>query len=489
MNIYDFVGETDSYDKKERLEEKKPKSWCKSVSAFANGKGGTLIFGVRDDDTIIGLENPQDVAEKISEQIKVKLDPIPIVNIKFEKITEEGKEEKVVLFLYVAEGTQTPYYYVGDGNRIAYYRVGNESVPADGIKLRELVLKGTNYSFDSLRSPYNFSDYAFTKLKSVYKQRTNNTFEDADYESWGIIEDGKLTNAGALLADESPIRYSRLFCTRWNGLDKASGILDALDDREFSGSLILLLQNGMEFVKNNSRKKWMKTGNGRVELPDYGEQSVLEGIVNALIHRSYLDIGSEVHIDMYDDRLEIYSPGGMCDGTTVQNRDIKRIPSKRRNPVIADIFNRLRYMERRGSGFKKICADYENQTLYTEEKAPEFYSDYDSFILTLKNLNYKKVPTKSADKRAPIKSADKRAPIKSTDKKKVNKNAVKTEMQIQKILSFMQEKEEYRLADICEVVGLKETRTKILLRNMIADGNVEAIGERKGRRYRITEKH
>lgn len=75
------------------------------------------------------------------------------------------------------------------------------------------------------------------------------------------------------MADESPIRYPRLFCTRWNGLDKAPGIVDALDDREFSGSLVSLLQNGMEFVKNNSRKKWMKTGNGRVELPDYrGEQ-------------------------------------------------------------------------------------------------------------------------------------------------------------------------------------------------------------------------
>ena len=480
MHIQDFIGETNEYDKKERLEEKRPKSWCKSVSAFANGKGGTLIFGVADNDTIIGLEDPQDTAEKISEQIKVKLDPIPLINIRFEKIVEEeGKEEKVVLFLDVAEGTQTPYYYVGDGNRIAYCRVGNESVPADGLKLRELVLKGSNYSFDSLKSPYNFSDFAFTKLKSVYKQRTNNTFEDADYESWGITEDGKLTNAGALMADESPIRYSRLFCTRWNGLDKASGIVDALDDREFSGSLVSLLQNGMEFVKNNSRKKWMKTGNGRVDLPDYGEQSVLEGIVNALIHRSYLEIGSEVHIDMYDDRLEIYSPGGMYDGTFVQQRDIKTIPSKRRNPVIADIFNRLRYMERRGSGFKKICADYENQTLYTKEKAPEFYSDHDSFILTLKNLNYKKAPIKSADKKAPIKSADNKEPV---------RNTAKSALQIQKVLSFMQKGKEYRLAEICEVLGLKETRTKVLLRSMVADGKVEAIGGNRDRKYRLPEK-
>ena len=59
---------------------------------------------------------------------------------------------------------------------------------------------------------------SFTKLKSVYKQRTGNTFEDTDYESFGLIDEkGNLTNAGALLADESPVRHSRLFCTGWNG--------------------------------------------------------------------------------------------------------------------------------------------------------------------------------------------------------------------------------------------------------------------------------
>lgn len=77
---------------------------------------------------------------------------------------------------------------------------------------------------------------------------------------------------------------------------------------------------------------------GRIELPDYPERSVLEGMVNGLIHRQYLELGSEVHIDMFDDRLEIYSPGGMYDGSVVQERDISKIPSKRRNPIIADIF-------------------------------------------------------------------------------------------------------------------------------------------------------
>ena len=248
---------------------------------------------------------------------------------------------------------------------------------------------GSSLSYDSLPSKYCFENMAFTKLKSTYFQRTGNQFEDSDYEAFGIIDEkGKLTNAGALLADESPIRHSRIFCTRWNGLDMAPGGIDAIDDKEYAGGLINLLQDGMSFVINNSKKMWEKTIDGRIEMPDYPERAVMEGLVNALIHRNYLEIGSEVHIDMFDDRIEIYSPGGMFDGSNIQDRDVMDIPSKRRNPVIADIFNRLKYMERRGSGFKIIVRDYQVQVNFTKEKGPIFTSAYDAFVLTLKNLNY-----------------------------------------------------------------------------------------------------
>ena len=230
---------------------------------------------------------------------------------------------------------------------------------------------------------------AFTKLISTYYQRAHAEFLDTDYESFGIIDDhGVLTNAGALLADNCPIYQSRLFCTRWNGLTKTSGLQDALDDAEYTGSLVNLLQEGEAFVKRNSHKGWYKEADRRVELPDYPERAVTEGIVNALIHRNYLEVGSEVHIDMYDDRLEIYSPGGMYDGIPVQDRDIMMVPSRRRNPDIADIFSRLIYMERRGSGFKKIIEEYQNQKNYTRSLAPVFSSEQDAFFLTLKNLNH-----------------------------------------------------------------------------------------------------
>ena len=114
-----------------------------------------------------------------------------------------------------------------------------------------------------------------------------------------------MTNAGALIADESPIRWSRLFCTRWNGLDKSGGTMDALDDAEYSGSVLSLIENGEAFIKRNARMMWRKTPNSREELPEYVERSYHEALVNALAHRDYLVYGSEVHIDIYDDRLEM----------------------------------------------------------------------------------------------------------------------------------------------------------------------------------------
>ena len=384
MDIKQLIGETTDYDKKLALEEKKPKSWCKSISAFANCFGGKLIFGVSNDSELVGLADAEGDAEKISEAIKIHLNPIPEFRLSFEK-----DEDKTFVIVEVMKGQQTPYYYEGDGQLVAFMRIGNESVPATPSQLRELVLRGSGESYDSLKSRYDFSNMSFTKLKSVYKQRTGNAFEDTDYESFGLVDEkGNLTNAGALLADESPVRHSRLFCTRWNGLNKRGGIIDAFDDAEYSGSVISLIDNGEAFIKRNAKKMWRKTANSREEMPEYVERSYHEALVNAIAHRDYLIYGSEVHIDIFDDRMEIYSLGGMPDGSVIQERDPLMVPSTRRNPVLADIFNRLGYMERKGSGFGKIIGGYEFQINYDESKKPSFRSDRYQFTVIMPNLNY-----------------------------------------------------------------------------------------------------
>lgn len=384
MMIDRLIAEATECDFKVALEIRKPKSWLKSVSAFANGIGGTLFFGIDNDKNVIGLANVQTDAEVISRLIKERITPYPNFIL-----TPERENEKDLLILTISAGCTTPYYYKADGIMEAYIRIGNESVLAPHYALNQLVLKGMNRTYDALSSEYDFKDYAFSKLRERYKVWIGSSMEDKLFDSFNIKDNyGKLTNAGALLADDSPMRHSRLFCTRWNGLDKSGGIVDALDSAEYSGSLIILLNEGVNFAKRNMKTIWKKTASSRIEMPDYCERSIFEALVNGLIHRNYLILGSEVHIDIYDNRLTIYSPGGMADGTRIQDRDISTVASTRRNPVLADIFGRLGYMERQGSGFRKITDAYHAAHNFRPELEPKFYSDGMSFQVTLYNLNY-----------------------------------------------------------------------------------------------------
>lgn len=123
MNIKDLIGEATEYDKKLTLEEKKPKSWCKSVSAFANTFGGVLIFGMSNEGMVVGLENPEGDAEKISEVIKTRLDPMPEFKLRF----YQNENSKVLIILDVYKGDETSYYYSGDGVLEAYVHINCNS--------------------------------------------------------------------------------------------------------------------------------------------------------------------------------------------------------------------------------------------------------------------------------------------------------------------------------------------------------------------------
>ena len=468
MNLSKYIGEGTLYDKKEKLENNKPKSWLKTVSAFANGIGGALIFGISDKDEVIGLDNYKKDSENISEIIKTKIEPLPKVTLKHYLI-----EDKNIIILFVHSGKETPYYFTEGGHQTAYIRLGNESIPAKNSDLINLILKGKNRSYDSLGTDIKKDNVSFTKLKSLYYLKTGNEFTDSDLESFGLVnKDNFLTNAGALLADEPIIKHSRIFCTRWNGLDMTSGIEEALNDNEFEGSILLLLQNAENFIKVNTKKKWKKGNESRIEMPDYPERAIQEVLVNAIIHRDYAIIGSEIHIDIYDDRIEIYSPGGMFDGSFIQEQNIMEISSLRRNPIIADLFNRIHLMERRGSGLKKIISSYQNAINYTQEKEVEFKSTQKDFKVILKNLNYK-VAIKSGDKMA-IKSGDKVA-IKSQDE------------QLEKILEYIKKYNNCKTSDIENLLSVKSSRARKLLSILVSEKKIQALGQNKNRYYVLSE--
>ena len=384
MEVDSFISmgvEATKIDYKLNLEQEKPKSWLKSVSAFANTSGGQILFGYTDNShEAVGLDNPQAVASKISELIEGRISP----HVRFElneiPATSQGK---LCLELIISNGPHYPYYYLHDRTMEAYIRHGDRSVIATPEELNNLILKGQNRTYDSLPSKYKIEDVSFTLLKATYKKETGDDFVlPRDLLSMGFADyDGMVTNAGLLLCDQGFIHQSKIVCTRWKGTEKGSIDGDALDDQEFSdASMITLLGNAESFIRNNSKSAWTVRGMRREEKSDYPFRAVREVLVNALIHRDYQIIGTEVHVDMFDDRLEITSPGGMINGSRIQDLDLKRVPSMRRNEIISDIFGRLHYMDRRGSGIGRIINSY---TDFAEK--PVFYSNEFYFQVVLPN--------------------------------------------------------------------------------------------------------
>lgn len=366
MEIENLISECTAYDFKLMLEEKKPKSWLKSISAFANGLGGSLFLGVDNDGVVKGLDDIQHVCETISSKIRDYMDPLPEVEMIPHRI---NKLE--VLQLKVHSGNYTPYYYVGDGQRVAFVRVGDESMPATAEQMVRLVLKGSNKTFDSLHTDYKVEDNSFSILANSFKQRTAQEWNKKFLLSFGLVtSEGNLTNAGALFADDCPLWQSRLYCTRWYGLEKG----DAINDAEFTGNVLMLLREAMNFVKSNTMRGWEKLPDGRKNKPEYAERAVLETMVNHFIHRDYTVMGSEVHLDIYNNRLSVTSPGGMYNGMLIQNLDIKDVSSERRNPILANVMVQLDYMEKRGSGLTRICNETKALDGYKDELKPVFKS-------------------------------------------------------------------------------------------------------------------
>ena len=366
MELKALIAECTAYDFKVMLEEKKPKSWLKSVSAFANGLGGSLFFGIDNDGGVKGLDDVQHVCETISSKIRDYMDPLPEV-----EMIPHDIDGLHILQLKVNAGHYTPYYYVGDGQRIAFVRVGDESTPATAEQMVRLVLKGSNKTYDSLHTDYKVKDYAFTILANTFKDRTKQDWDKKYLLSFGLVTgEGNLTNAGALFADDCPLWQSRLYSTRWDGKEKG----DAINDAEFTGNVLMLLREAMNFVKSNTKRGWEKLPDGRKNKLEYAERAVLEAMVNHFIHRDYTVMGGEVHLDIYNDRLTVTSPGGMYNGMLIQDLDIKDVSSERRNPILANVMAQLDYMEKRGSGLTRICNETKALEGYKDELKPVFKS-------------------------------------------------------------------------------------------------------------------
>lgn len=230
------------------------------------------------------------------------------------------------------------------------------------------------------------------------------------------------------------------------------------------------------FIKNNSKNSWYIEGMKRIEKEDYPLKAVREAIVNAIIHRDYQIKGSEIHVDMYDDRLEITSPGGMFDGSLIQEQDINKVSSMRRNRIISDIFSRLHFMERRGSGLTRIIESYSDIL-----QKPKFYSDMSMFKVVIPNKSYidKKVENEV------ITDINKNF-IDDDDYfmlqiyKRLDNVTVKTHNQVKKLFKNYKYNLEFSRDDVEKICEVKRTRAQDII-NILIRANL--IFEKDNSRY------
>lgn len=388
-----LISEYSDCDFKESLEENKPKSWLKSVSAFANGIGGKIFFGITNDRALKNIVEPQRTIEKITDLIDKHIAPKPSY-----RLTPYEENGNVFIELRIEPGVSTPYYYHHESTYTAFIRSGSSSIEAPDYRLNELILKGAGKTYDGIVTGYRKDEFAFSVLERDFLEKTGTPFTGQDYVSFGLVtKDGFLTNAGVLFADTNPYRHSRIFCTRWNGFDKTNEG-EAGDDREFDGSLIRQLRAALDFFKANTKNPWHKEAEGTVYNPDYDEEAILEALVNGIIHRNYNNLGAEVCLNIYEDRIEITSPGVMVSGDPIPKYVDYTFESMRRNPNIADLFWRMGYMNRRGSGLAKIT----NRTasLFGGRKDHVSYQIRNSFfVVTIDNANYKSMTADSLNDR------------------------------------------------------------------------------------------
>lgn len=228
----------------------------------------------------------------------------------------------------------------------------------------------------------------------------------------------------------------------------------------------------------------------REERSDYPYKAVREVLVNALIHRDYQVLGSEIHIEMFDDRMEISSPGGMANGRRIQDMDLRHIPSMRRNQFISDVFSRLHYMERRGSGIDRIMTSYAECA-----QKPVFYSDSTFFLVTLPNrsvvapaqlsMEFENVETASQNVETAVQNVETsmqnvETSAFSTHIEKLEHDLSKLRMQAstkQKVLELFRRygyEYEFRTSHVVDVFHVKNSRANLVIRELTAAGILES---------------
>ena len=357
-------------DQKTELKVELTKDIKKEVVAFANSNDGTIYIGIDDNGKIIGLKNAEKDLEALSGMIR---EGICSDLTLYTKIYIENIENKDIIIVKVSEAPNKPYYLAEKGLKSSgvYLRHGNVSVQASEEVIKKMLLESNSNSFENNISINQ--NLHFEYLKEVFKKH-NIEINDNKFKSLNITNlNGQYTNLGLLLSDECP--YS-IKCAIFNGNNK----IEFKDRKEFTGSVLKQVNDTYEYLDLYNKTKGKIVGLERQDIRDYPEYALRESLLNAVIHRDYNFTGS-ILISLFDDHYEITSLGGLVKGISL--KDLYAGVSESRNPNLANIFYRLKYVESFGTGIGRILESYQ-----AYEKKPLILDSDNAFKVTLFNVNY-----------------------------------------------------------------------------------------------------
>jgi len=313
--------------------------FLKTVSAFANFGTGKILFGIKDDGSIKGIQNPDKMCLDIENKINDSIQPKPDFSFSINRSTG-------VITLEVKDGAFKPYLYKGK----AYRRSDTATVEVDQIELKRLILMGDNMSFEDLPSPAQ--DLTFESFFRIIQQKLKLESLSTDVlKTLGFYtKKGEFNHAAALFADKN--NFSGIDMVRFG-----SSISEILDRDILTNKSILEEYNQAILFFEKYYQYEKIEGMERNLIERIPIEAFRETLANAIVHRVW-DIPAHIRIAMYPDRIEIYSPGGLPSGISKEEY-LKGYISRLRNPIIANVFFRLHLIEMFGTGIKRIMTCYE----------------------------------------------------------------------------------------------------------------------------------
>lgn len=352
----------------------------KEIISFLNTNSGTIYIGYDDNGNLLGLNNSKEIEEKISNGIRTNIYPDARV---FVSVNNETFEDKNYISVKVSKGVDI--YYLKEKGIVkgTYLRTGSCSIPASEETVKQMIIRNSSLSFEtSISSNQNLT---FNYITKTFNENNINLNEFNIKENLHITSNKKYTNLGLLFSDQNPFSFKLAV---YQSKEKEN----FLDRKEFTGSILEIYDNLIEFLKLNTATYGLISSSIRQDIEEYPEFILREIVLNSLIHRDYSTLTSNI-INLYkNDGIELISYGSLYGNITVD--DILAGLSTSRNPYLQSIFMRIKRVEAIGSGLRRVNSYYKKLGLKFEiQVLPS------TFIVTLPKitLNNSKVSNVDTD--------------------------------------------------------------------------------------------